>query len=96
MNNNKPEKWEIDESDMKINTWTQTEANSDHGHVRVARVHHGDKMGNVIDYEANLIMNAPETLYKLQEVIKILKTIPDHTKDQTVVDIINQAIEDFS
>ena len=95
MNNNKPEKWELDESDLNINTWIQTEANSLHGHVKVARIYHGNKTGNVIDYQANLIMNAPETLYKLQEVIKILKLIPEYTQDQVMVDMVNAVIKDF-
>ncbi len=94
MNNHKPEKWEIEET--SVNTWIQTEANKDHGHIKVARIFHGNKRESEIDYQANLIMNAPETLYKLQEVIKVLKTIPDYTKDQDIVDIINQAIKDFS
>ena len=95
MNNGKPEKWEIDGSPMSVNTWIHTEANSDHGHIKVARIHHGSKTEREIDYQANLIKNAPETLYKLQEVIKILKIIPEYTEDQYIVDVINHAIKDF-
>ncbi len=94
MNNNKPEKWEI-ESTMGVNTWIQTEANKDHGHIKVARIHHGGKTDKEIEHQAFLIMNAPETLYKFEEVMKVLKTIPDYTKDQDIVNIINQAIKDF-
>jgi len=81
---------------MRVNTWIHTEANNNHGHIKVARIHHGGKTDKEIDYQANLIKNAPETLYKLQEIIKVLKTIPDATEDQVIVEVINQAIRNFS
>ncbi len=93
MNNNKPEKWEI-ESTMSVNTWIQTEANKDHGHIKIARIHHGSKTEKEIEHQAFLIMNAPETLYKLQRVIEVLKILP-YTEDENVVNVINQAIKDF-
>ena len=92
--NTQPTTWEV-ESTMGVSTWIHTEANSDHGHIKIARIHHGDKTDKEIDYQANLIASAPETLYKLQEVIKVLKTIPDYTNNQEVVNIINHVIKDF-
>ncbi len=91
----KPGKWEIDGSSLGVNTWIHTEANKDHGHIKVARIYHGGKTDKEIEDQAFLIMNAPETLYKFEEVMKVLKTIPDYTKDQDIVNIINQAIKDF-
>ncbi len=92
------EKWEIDESDLHVNTWIQTEANGQHGHIRVARIYHGDKQKIDIAKCANLIVEAPVTFYNLQGTLKVLKSIAKNMELSRKVtsEMAKQAIKDFS
>ena len=63
------EKFEIEENENAINTWIQTDANEYHGHIKIARIYHGDKQPSEVARLAKLLRAAPELLKDLKEAL---------------------------